>query len=50
MCLIAIVFLAKCSYFFFYVFDIHSYEAYFISIKVLFGLKSWEEGLGIMFC
>ena len=31
-------------------FDIHSYEAYFISIRVLFGVESWKAGLGIMFC
>ena len=31
---------------FFFGFDIHSYEAYFISIRVLFGLGSWKEGLG----
>ena len=35
---------------FFFAFDIQSYEAYFISIKVLFSLESWEKGLGIMFC
>ena len=35
---------------FFFGFDIHSYEAYFISIRVLFGVESWKEGLGIMFC
>ena len=34
----------------FFGFDIHSYEAYFISIRVLFGVESWKEGLGIMFC
>ena len=49
MCLTAIVFLAKCSYFFFS-FDIHSYDVYFISIRVLFGVESWKESLGIMFC
>ena len=51
MCLIAIVFLAKCScFFFFFGFDIYGYEAYFISIRVLFSVESWKEGLGIMFC
>ena len=30
-------------------FDIHSYEAYFISVGVLFDVESWKEGLGIIF-
>ena len=37
-------------FFFFFGFDIYGYEAYFISIRVLFSVESWKEGLGIMFC